>query len=125
MLPYSTDYVPYTGDHVVSQLQLLLFSGLAFFVMLGWLRRTLTITLDIDWFYRRLAPSLVRAAEHGINFARSAAMGLFVKTLGGIAHLFLDQHRPTAFLARTWSTSGMALGVMVILLAYLLGYYVL
>lgn len=32
---------------------------------------------------------------------------------------------PDAFLARTWSTSGMALGMMVILLAYLLGYYVL
>jgi multicomponent Na+:H+ antiporter subunit D len=125
ILPHSTDYVPYTGDHVVSQLQLLLFSGLAFFVMLGWLRRTLTITLDIDWFYRRLAPSLVRVAERGINFTRSAATGLCVKSLGGITHLLLDQHRPTAFLARTWSTSGMALGVMVILLAYLLGYYVL
>jgi len=124
ILPYSTDYVPYTGDHVVSQLQLLLFSGLAFFVMLGWLRRTLTVTLDIDWFYRRLAPSLVLVAERGINFARSAATGLFVKGFGGAARLLLDQHRPTALLARTWSTSGMALGAMVILLAYLLGYYV-
>ena len=32
MLPYPVDFVPYTGSHVVSQLQLLLFSGLAFFV---------------------------------------------------------------------------------------------
>ena len=56
MLPYTVDYVPYTASHVVSQLQLLLFSGLAFFLMLGWLKRTLTITLDVDWFYRRLGP---------------------------------------------------------------------
>ena len=41
LLPYAVDYVPYTAWHVVAQLQLLLFSGLAFFVMLGWLRRTL------------------------------------------------------------------------------------
>ncbi len=41
---------PYTGSHVVAQLQLLLFSGLAFFIMLPFLKRTLTITLDSDWF---------------------------------------------------------------------------
>ena len=58
MLPYKVDYVPYTASHVVSQLQLLLFSGLAFFLMLGWLKRTLTITLDVDWFYRRLGRNL-------------------------------------------------------------------
>ena len=49
------DYVPYTASHVVFQLQLLLFSGLAFFLMLSWLKRTLTITLDMDWLYRRPA----------------------------------------------------------------------
>ena len=62
LLPYAVDYEPYTGWHVVAQLQLLLFSGLAFFVMLGWLKRTLTITLDGDWLYRVL-------------FARLAALG--------------------------------------------------
>lgn len=50
-------YVPYTLPHVINQLQLLLFSGLAFFVLLPLLRRTLTITLDADWFYRRLFPA--------------------------------------------------------------------
>ena len=53
LLPYSVDYVPYTGNHVVSQLHLLLFSGLAFFMSLKYLERTLTITLDIDYLYRR------------------------------------------------------------------------
>ena len=38
MLPFKVDFVPYTGSHVVFQLQLLLFSGLAFFLMLGWLQ---------------------------------------------------------------------------------------
>ena len=53
ILPYSVDYFPYTGNHVVSQLHLLLFSGLAFFMALKYLERTLTITLDIDYLYRR------------------------------------------------------------------------
>ena len=53
--------MPYTASHVVFYLQLLLFSGLAFFLMLGWLKRTLTITLDVDWLYRRLGLALRRA----------------------------------------------------------------
>lgn len=54
LLPHSVDYEPYTGAHVLEQLQLLLFSGLAFFIFLPWMKRTLTISLDFDWFYRCL-----------------------------------------------------------------------
>ncbi len=48
----------YSVSHVVAQLQLLMFSGLAFFLLLPMLKRTLTITLDSDWFYRKLVPGL-------------------------------------------------------------------
>ena len=51
--PWQLDYVPYTQEHVVETLQLLLFSGIAFFVMLPWLKRTQTISLDTDWIYRK------------------------------------------------------------------------
>ena len=53
-------YHAFTYAHVINQLQLLLFSGLAFFVLLGFLKRTLTITLDADWVYRRMFPGLWR-----------------------------------------------------------------
>jgi multicomponent Na+:H+ antiporter subunit D len=72
-LPYTVTYVPYTTEHLVSQLQLLLFSGLAFFLTLPLMRRTLTLTLDFDWFYRvplfRLS-QLIResVAQHGSTF---------------------------------------------------------
>ncbi len=61
MLPYPVAFAPYTGPHLLSQLQLLLFSGLAFFALLPLMRRTATISVDWDWFYRRL-PRLVRVA---------------------------------------------------------------
>jgi multicomponent Na+:H+ antiporter subunit D len=51
-------YQAWSYAHVVNQLQLLLFAGLAFFLLLGMLKRTLTITLDFDWFYRRMVPAL-------------------------------------------------------------------
>jgi multicomponent Na+:H+ antiporter subunit D len=53
ILPYAVDYVPYTSYHVITQFQLLMFSGVAFFWLLKYLQRTNTITLDTDWFYRR------------------------------------------------------------------------
>jgi len=53
ILPFPVDYVPYTTYHVITQLQLLMFSGLAFFMLLKYLQRTNTITLDTDWFYRK------------------------------------------------------------------------
>ena len=58
MLPHAVDYVPYTGAHVLSQLHLLLFAGLAFFVLLPRLEPVLSVSLDLDWFYRRF-PVLV------------------------------------------------------------------
>lgn len=67
LLPYPVDYQPYTADHVLSQLQLLLFAGLAFFVMLPMMQRTLTITLDFDWLYRRLAPRVVGAIDRALS----------------------------------------------------------
>ncbi len=53
ILPYPVEYHAYTGMHVIRMLQLLFFSGLAFFVFLGLLKRTETITLDTDWIYRK------------------------------------------------------------------------
>ena len=57
LLPYPVEYIPYTGEHVLAQLQLLLFAGLAFFIMLPRMRRTVTISLDFDWFYRKCFPA--------------------------------------------------------------------
>lgn len=59
ILPNPVSYAPYTGDHIISQLQLLMFSALAFFMLLKFLKRTDTITLDTDWVYRRAASTVV------------------------------------------------------------------
>jgi multicomponent Na+:H+ antiporter subunit D len=120
MLPFSVDYVPYTASHVVFQLQLLLFSGLAFFLMLGWLKRTLTITLDIDWFYRRLGLDVARALD---RLAGQVWQWLVTRVALG-AKLFnarLHQHHgPEGLLGRTWPTGTMAFWTTVMLAVYLI-----
>jgi multicomponent Na+:H+ antiporter subunit D len=123
LLPYAVDYAPYTGFHVVSQLQLLLFSGLAFFVMLGWLRRSLTITLDLDWFYRALFPRFILRLADVLGPAMAAWQERGARGLARIEAQARFLHGPRGMLARTWPSGAMGLGVMLMLLALLLSYY--
>jgi multicomponent Na+:H+ antiporter subunit D len=121
LLPYPVDYVPYTGAHVVTQLQLLLFSGLAFFVMLDFLRRTLTVTLDADWFYRVPLPALCGAALRALSMAGAAASSVLDRARSAALRLYRER-RIDGVLAKTRPTGSMALWLMVMLLAYLVLY---
>jgi len=124
LLPYATPYVPYSGPHVVVQLQLLLFSGLVFFLMLPMLRRTLTITLDADWLYRRAGPAILavcaRVLARGLD-AFGAEMREWRALLLGWTRRW---HGPEGPLARTLSTGAMALWISALLAVYLVMYYV-
>ncbi len=124
ILPYPVDYVPYTGDHLVSQFQLLLFAGLAFFVMLPMMKRTETISLDLDWFYRRFFKAIgteftVRAGDHRqeLEQAALARLGRFVEGL-------YRHHGPQGILARTWPTGSTVLWVAILLGVYVVIYYI-
>jgi multicomponent Na+:H+ antiporter subunit D len=124
LLPYAVKYEPYTWAHVLTQLQLLLFSGLAFFVMLPYLKRTLTITLDTDWVWRRLLARLAAVTARRMQLAGRAASRIGSQW-GSAAHFMVLRHYgPDARLARTWPTRSMALWVLLLLLGYLLLYYV-
>src|SRR5690606_4945820 len=115
LLPYPVDFEPHTAAHVVSQLQLLLFAGLAFFLLLPLMRRTLTISLDTDWFWRRAFPALwqvLESAWHGVlALAKRARHG----PLQSLLNLVFRPHGPDGVLARTWPTGSMLLWVVVML----------
>jgi multicomponent Na+:H+ antiporter subunit D len=53
ILPYPVEFHAYTFEHTLNQFQLLMFSALAFFMLLPLLKRTRTISIDTDWFYRK------------------------------------------------------------------------
>jgi len=70
ILPYQevlADYSVFHWNHIVTQCQLLLLSGLVFFLFLKLLKRTDTISLDTDWFYRKGGGLLYRFADRGLN----------------------------------------------------------
>ncbi|MGE0118638.1 MAG: Na(+)/H(+) antiporter subunit D [Dongiaceae bacterium] len=122
LLPFPVDYVPYTAPHVVSQLQLLLFSGLAFSVMLPQMRRTLTISLDVDWFYRRFGAALARESIALASRVRGGAERSVRDRVDRLV-AFFRTHGPDAALARSWATGTMVLWVAVLLAINLILYY--
>ena len=124
MLPYPVQYEAYTAAHVVTQLQLLLFSGLAFFLMLGFLKRTPTITLDFDWTWRVLLPALARRVGALISAVQTFLGGVLSGTVQRFSIGVARQRVPQGLLVRTWPTGSMALWLMVMLLGYLVLYYV-
>jgi multicomponent Na+:H+ antiporter subunit D len=123
MLPYPVDYAPYTYAHVVTMLQLLLFSGLAFFIMLPYLKRTLTITLDWDWFYRRLGPRVIHQATRVLDRWHRHRRIDVLRHIGHFFGTLFLYHGPQGILARTWATGSMVLWVVILLGIYLLAYY--
>lgn len=120
-LPYEVTYVPYTADHLVTQLQLLLFAGLAFFVTLPLMKRTLTISLDTDFFYRRVGPMIWRAFVHLLVVLNGLFQSLVVDQGKRLPQLWIRYHGPDGPLARTWPTGSMLLWVAVMLVVILIG----
>lgn len=95
MLPFPVHFKPYTPYHVSETLQLLLFTGLGFFVFLKKLVPEPTISLDTDWFYRRWWNLFVRFASRCVarfddwlgELYRAAGL-VPVMTLAVFANLF-------------------------------------
>ncbi len=122
MLPWPSTHEPYTLSHVVTQLQLLLFSGAAFFVLLPMLKRSRTISLDFDWFYRRLGVRLYRALWRDRAFEERLVRPL-AACLRGVGGGLARLTRPAAAPAKVLQTSltiGWLAGLFVV---FLLLYY--
>lgn len=126
LLPFPVTYTPYTTTHVISQLQLLLFSALAF----TWLKlsglyppETRAVNLDAEWLYRRLGPRLLGVTSLTLSrWHRHKRIDLLRHMGHFFGRLFLF-HGPQGILARTWATGSMVLWVVILLGLYLVAYY--
>lgn len=131
-LPYPVDYEAYTAGKVLFYLQLLLFSGLAFFLLLPLMRRTETLSLDTDWLWRVLGAALARQAYRAAGAAGAAVSAAYQSSFSWIrrtacTHLGLgtapDEEQPGVF-ARAWPIGVTALWIAVLLTGYVLIYYI-
>jgi multicomponent Na+:H+ antiporter subunit D len=126
LLPFEVDYQPYTATHVLTQLQILFFSAMAFTVLMltkVYPPELHSTNLDIDWLWRRALPALfrppLRLAWHFWTTLTANGRLLVRITLTGVHHL----HGPEGVFARTWSTGSIALCAVVVLGSYLALYF--
>jgi len=122
LLPFPTDYQPYTSAHVYEMLQLLLYAGLAFFVLLPLMKRKLTITLDFDWFYRKLAVDSAASIAVTISKLLGGCVWVRDNLVNAVIDLASHHHNPKGILARTTPAGVMMFWVVVVLFAYLVLY---
>ena len=131
LLPYAVEYKPYTAGKVLFYLQLLLFSGLAFFVLLPLMKRTETISLDTDWLWRRAAPAVIRLLEkalHWLDSVRLSALESCQRFFKSMTVRYLGQPHTAdseeeGLFARSWLIGTTALWIAGLLSAYVLLYY--
>jgi multicomponent Na+:H+ antiporter subunit D len=87
------------------------------------MKRTLTITLDFDWFYRRLFRLGARELVDRSATAHGAALSDAEARLGQFITRIFRTHGPHGVLARTWPTGSMVLWAAALLALSLLIYY--
>ena len=126
ILPYPVDYAPYTTPHVVNQLQLLMFSALAFI----FLQRTglyppelPSVNLDVDAIYRKLLPASVRSFVAVGGPLRDSFFDGSKALVSSVIASLRRHHGPQGVFERTWLTSGGVLVVLILLAGYLVFYY--
>src|SRR5579863_80638 len=91
LLPYPVHFAPYTAEHVVSMLSILLFTALGFFLLLKKLAPEPYFTLDFDWFYRMGGRGFLWVAQRPValyeDYASNLLDGLFVRPALRVAQL--------------------------------------
>lgn len=126
LLPYPVDYAPYTTSHVVSVLQLLLFSALAFTFLMKTglyppeLRSTV---LDFDWVYRRLLPRIGDGLGAGYTMVLDSGMAKFHAGRRALLSRVARIYQPFGTLGEPWPTGATTLWAAIMLLTYLVLYY--
>lgn len=129
LLPWEVDYQPYDVTHVLTQLQLLFFSALAFV----WLNlknmyppELPSTNLDADWLYRKLAPSFMVPIYYTITETMAKIES---SAKAGIKRLINnsydeDKDQPKGYFAQLWPTETMVLWVALLLAGILILYYI-
>lgn len=130
-LPYPVEYSPYSGAKVVFYLQLLLFSGLAFFLLLPLMKRTETISIDTDWLWRRAGlqvllkfESIVQWTVRQMERSEKASMRVgHYLALRYLGNPHAEDSKETSVFGRSWTIGTTALWIAALLSGYVIFYY--
>ncbi len=118
LLPYEVVYEPYTTTHVITQLQLLFFSALAFTVLVRtgiYPPELKSVNLDFDWTYRKLIPAVLARVSTGVATIWNASAVFVHNRINGVITTLHNSHGPEGRFARVWPTGSMVIWIAVLL----------
>ncbi len=126
-LPYPVYYSPYSLSHVITQLQLLMFSILAFILLIKlglYQREVSSVNLDFDILYRRYIPKvIVYIIKQGMRVSTKIEK-LVVKVFFSSSLWIRKHHGLDGILAKTHPAGVMVSWVIGLLLIYLVLYFI-
>ncbi len=118
LLPYPVDYVPYTTTHVITALQLLFFSALAFTVLMRtgiYPPELKSVNLDSDWSYRRFLPNLIGRLSAVVARFWSAKMRFWMRRKDQVVARLFREYGPEGRVAQSSPTGTMVLWIAIFL----------
>ncbi len=118
ILPYAIDYNAYTASHLLKEMQLLLFTGLAFFLLVKVLGGKNKLSLDFDWFYRVAGKRAMLAVRDMISEANQDIRREFMRAFARLERAACEL-RLSGWPLRSWPIGSMALWTAVVLAALL------
>lgn len=118
LLPYPIDYEAYTTTHVITQLQLLFFSALAFTVLMRtkiYPPELNSVNLDTDWTYRRLLPNLLGYLRIIVAAGFMMITGLINGMVAKVINRLHNSHGPDGARSANWPAGAMVLNIAIML----------
>ncbi len=111
LLPFAVDYEPYTGAHVVGQLQLLMFGAFAFtlLIMSGYyVPEVKGRNLDADWIYRKLGRFAYHILDKGLNSLNRLFEGILIGVVKRVSGFLqkVTTHTALFFAVNLWLLQG-------------------
>jgi multicomponent Na+:H+ antiporter subunit D len=123
ILPYPVEKSPYTTASVVTKTQLLVFSVLAFAILIRtslYPKELPSTNLNTDWFIRKPGMALVRGVVRASTAVSRGVSATAVSAASSAVKVARSLHGPEGLLGKPWPTGQMALWTTLMLGAYLL-----
>ena len=123
LLPYDAPYNPYDVTHVVTQLQVLFFSALAFVTLMltkVYPPELPSTNLDVDWLWRRMIPAVAGPPVRAASVVWSGTLAGLVDLRRTLVRAVGWLHAPGGRFGTPWSTGKTAFWATLLLAVMLL-----
>ncbi|MFY9347698.1 MAG: Na(+)/H(+) antiporter subunit D [Orrella sp.] len=121
-MPFPVEYNAYSAGHLFWELQLLLFTGLGFFLMVTYLGGEHKLSVDTDWVYRKLAPKIVLSAASLVRRTWRAVMAALQVLTSGVWQSLRRTYGDEGVMGQTWGIGVTTIWVVLFMALY--GLYV-